>query len=75
MLIWFSSNDCILRLVLNIWNQGKNSEIRMARFLFSNGRISPYFDNIRLKLPTDAYFEVRFHTMLSKYENSKNIFL
>ena len=44
----------------------------MASFLSSNGRISAYFDNINIKWSTHAYFEVCFHSMLSKYENSKN---
>ena len=47
----------------------------MASLLFSNGHNSAYFDNIRLKLLEHAYFEVRFHHILSKYESSKNIFL
>ena len=41
----------------------------MARVPFSNGRISTHFDDIHLKLSTYAYFEVRFHSILSKYKN------
>ena len=47
----------------------------MASFLSSNGCISANFDNIHPKLSTHYYFEVRFHSILSKYENSKNIFM
>ena len=47
----------------------------MANFLSPNGRILVHFDNIHLKFLTHAYFEVRFHSMLSKYENCKNRFL
>ena len=36
----------------------------MASFLSSNGRVSSSFDNIRLKLSTHGYFEVRFHSVL-----------
>ena len=43
----------------------------MAGFLSSNGRISVHFDDIHQKLSKPANFEVRFHSMLSKYENSK----
>ena len=43
----------------------------MANFLSSNGRISTHFDDIHLKLSTNANFEVQFHSMKSKYENSK----
>ena len=52
----------------------KNS---LRKFLnsFSNDRNSAYFDNIRLKLSKHAYSEVRFHPILSKYEDSKNRFL
>ena len=50
----------------------ENTMICMARFLSSNGQILSYFDNICLQLSTHAYFEVCFHSMLSKYENSKN---
>ena len=46
-----------------------------GRFLSSNGCISVYFDNIYLKLSTHAYSMVNTHSMLSKYKNSKNIFL
>ena len=42
---------------------------------FKNGCISTHFDDIRLKLSTNGYFEVGFHFMLSKKENSKNRFL
>ena len=47
----------------------------MAGFLASNGRTSGQFDNIQLihpKMSNRSYFEVRFHSMFSKYENSKN---
>ena len=47
----------------------------MANLLSSNRCISVHFDNIYLKLLAHAYFEVRFHSMLSKHENSKSIFL
>ena len=46
----------------------------MTSLLSSNGRNSAYFGIIRLKLSKHAYFEVRFHPMLSKYETSKNRF-
>ena len=52
----------------------KNTEVCMASFLSINGCISAYFDNICLKLSTDAYFEVSFRSKLSKWENSKHIF-
>ena len=45
MLIWFPSNQCILSLVLNVWNHEKNTEVWMAICLSSNGRISGHFDN------------------------------
>ena len=64
----------MLYLVLNIWNQERNKEVCIASFLSSNGYILAHFDNIHLKFPTHAYFEVSFHLMLSKYENSKNRF-
>ena len=44
----------------------------MASVLSSSGRISVHFDNVHLNLPRHAYFEVHFHSMLSKYGNSKN---
>ena len=47
-------------------------EVCMARCLSSNGRISVHFDDIHLRLSTHGYFEVCFHSMFSKYENSKN---
>ena len=75
MLALFLSNHCILRLVLNVQNQEKNTEDCMASFLSSHGRISVNFDNIHLKLSTHAYSEVHFHSMLSKYEKAKNRFL
>ena len=75
MLIWFLSNHCILCLVQNVQNQEKNTEVSMASFLFSSGHISTHFDNIDLTLSTYVYFEVRFHYVLAKYENSKNRFL
>ena len=43
----------------------------MASFLSSNGRVSTHFDGIHLKLSIHAYFDVRFHSMPSKYENTK----
>ena len=46
----------------------------MSSLLSSNGRDSAYFDCIRLQVPEHAYSEVRFYTMLSKYENSNDIF-
>ena len=46
----------------------------MASFLSSNGSISAHFDNIHLKLSTHTHFEVCFHSMLSKYKNSKKIY-
>ena len=47
----------------------------MVSFVPSDGRISAYFASINLKLSQHSYFEACFHSMLSKYENSKNIFL
>ena len=46
----------------------------MTGFLSSNGRISVQFDDIDLKFSPHAYFKVRFHSTLSKYENSKTRF-
>ena len=46
----------------------------MASFLSSNGGNSIHLDNIHLELSTHAYFEARFHSMLSEYKDSKNIF-
>ena len=43
----------------------------MASFLSSIGRISVHFDNINLKFSTHVHFDLRFHSMLSKRENSK----
>ena len=74
MLIWFLSNHCILCLVLRAWNQEKNTDVCMASILLSNGRILAQLDKIHLKFSTHAYFAVRFHPMLSKYEISKNSF-
>ena len=74
MLTWFLSNHCILTLVPNVENQKKNTEVCMASFLSLNRRISTHFDGTHLKLSIRAYFEVRFHSMLPKYENSKNRF-
>ena len=54
---------------------GEKYGVFMASFLSSNGRISVHFNNIQLKLLTHAYFDVHLHSILSKYENSKNIFL
>ena len=42
----------------------------MASFLSSNGCVLANFDN-HLKLSTHAYFELPFHSMFRKYENSK----
>ena len=47
----------------------------MVSVLTSNSRISANFENIHLNFSTHAYIEVRFRTMVPKYENSKNIFL
>ena len=71
MLIWLQSKHCILCLVLNVYNQEKNTKVCIANFLSSNGRNS---DNVHLKLSKHAYFEKRIHSMLSKYENSKKDF-
>ena len=46
----------------------------MARFLSVNGRISAYFGNIHTTFSTHAYSEMCFHSVLSKCENSENIF-
>jgi len=54
---------------------GENTEVCMASFLALNGCISVYFEKLHLKLSTHAYFEMHFHSILSKYENSKNRFL
>ena len=40
----------------------------------SNDPVSSHFGTIRLKLSTNAYFVVLFHSMWSKYENSKSRF-
>ena len=42
----------------------------MASFPSSNDHILGHFDNIHLKLSKHAKFEVRFHSMLSKYETT-----
>ena len=68
MLIWFLSNHRIMCLVLNTWNKEKNTKVFLRSFLSSNGHISAYFDNFHLKFSTDTYFEVRFHSILQKYE-------
>ena len=47
----------------------------MASFLPSNGRILAHFDNIHIEVLARAYYEVRFQSVLSKYESSKNRFL
>ena len=52
----------------------KNTGVCAASFLSSNGRILAHLDNSNLKLSTHAYFEMRFHSMLSRYENSKGKF-
>ena len=66
-------NHCILCLVLNARNQEKNTVVCLASFLSLNGRILAHVEYIHVILSTYAYFEVRFHSMLSKCENSKNI--
>ena len=73
MLLWLLSNHCIVSLVLNVWSQEKNKKICMASLLSSNDCILVHFDNIHLKLSTHIYFEVCFHSILSKYENSKKV--
>ena len=40
-----------------------------------NGRISAYFGNIHTKFSKRAYFEIRFHSILSKCEISRSRFL
>ena len=45
-----------------------------GKSLSSNGRNSANFDNISIKLSKEARLEVRFHPMLSKYQNSKTYF-
>ena len=47
----------------------------MASYLQSNGRTSSQFEKVRLKLSAFAYFFMFFHSMWSKYEDSKNTFL
>ena len=47
----------------------------MVSCLPSNGRISSYFETIHRKYSTHAYFEVRFHPILSKNEIPKIDFL
>ena len=44
----------------------------MARFLSSNGRILTNFYEIHLKLSAHAYYEVRFHFILFKYDVTTN---
>ena len=46
----------------------------MASLLSSNGRISAYFDNIRLKLFTNVCFKALFYFKWSKQIISKNEF-
>ena len=75
MMTQFLSKHCVLCLVLNVWKQEKNAEVCVAGFLPPSGRISAYFKNIQMKCSTHAYFEVRVRSILSKYENSKGIFL
>ena len=57
-----------LSLVLNAQNQEKNTKVSAASSLSSNDRVSAHFDDTYLKLS----IQVRFHSMLTKYENSKN---
>ena len=52
----------------------------MQRFVWQVFRLQMvhilvHFDDIHLKLSTRAYFEVRFQSILSTYENSENTFL
>ena len=50
------------------------AEYSMTRYLYSDSRISAHFDNMYISLSKHAYFEVHFHNILSKYENSKHTF-
>ena len=63
-----------MRLVPNVYDQEKNTEVCMASHLPSNGRISSQFHNFRLKLSAYAQFFMFFQSMWSKYEDSKNTF-
>ena len=74
VLIWFLSSHCILCLVLDIWNQEKYRGL-YDKFFSSTGHISTYSDNAHVKFSTLSCFEVRFHSMLPTYENSKSIIL
>ena len=47
----------------------------MSTFLSSNGRISANFGNVHTKYSAHSYFKVYFYSIVSKSENSKNIFL
>jgi len=53
---------------------GEKYTVLYGKFsVFNLSYFSPFY-YIHLKLSTRAYFEVRFHSMLSKYENSENRF-
>ena len=61
--------------IKSLYFEEKNTVPCKASFPSSNGCISAHVDDIHLKLSIHAYFEVRLHTVLSKYENSKNGYL
>ena len=46
----------------------------MASLLSSNSRNLAYFDNIHLELSKPVYFEICFHPIVSKYQDSENRF-
>ena len=52
--------------------QAENAVVCMASLLSLNCHMSSHLDTIHLKLLTHAYFALLFHSILSKYENSKN---
>ena len=54
--------------------EAENTVVCMASLLSLNGHILSHFDTIHSKLPTHVYFAVPFHSMWSKYKNSKNTF-
>ena len=71
MLIWFLSDHCILCLALKVGTR----KVVWQDFCLQIVVFQPIFNNIHLRFSTHACFEVRFQSVLSKYENAKNIFL
>ena len=66
---------CVTITKILLLEPGEKYLVCMASILSSSGRNSAYFDNIRLELSNNAYAEVHFHPLLSKYEKSINRFI